>query len=408
MKSFKRKNRSINIGLVWANPYTENLGVTALAFSSLYLCKKIGSTKNLNLNFFILNQKAPHNDTFQIGEYKINIKNLRWNYNGSFKSFLKLSVINWYQIFNLFQLDVILDIGAGDSFSDIYGIERFREINATKTIFHVLGKKIILLPQTYGPFSSIEAQKKATTSIKKADLIFSRDKKSYDYIKKLLPGQKIIESIDVAFFMPYDKKKINTNRKLKIGINISGLIWNGGYTKTNQFHLKADYQDLMQQIITMFLKVQDAEVYLVAHVLLKDYDNIENDYKICNELNTLYPDTIVAPYFTDPMQAKSFIGGLDFFTGARMHSCIAAFSTGVPVFPLAYSRKFNGLFADTLKYPHIGDMVTSDIENLMKDLSEAFSNRNELRETINDAQNMISKRELELTNSLSHAITERK
>lgn len=408
MQIFKRRNRKINIGLIWANPYTENLGVTALSFSSLYILKKIGERKNLKLSFFILNQVGPLHDTFQIGEYKIYIKNLRWNYNGSFKSLIKLFLLNWYQIFNLLKLDIVFDIGAGDSFSDIYGIERFRKINATKTVFNLLGKKMILLPQTYGPFTSSEAKKKAAISIKKADLVFSRDKQSCDYIKKLIPGQKIVESIDVAFFMPYNKEKINNNKKLKIGINISGLLWNGGYTKTNQFNLKADYQNLMHQIIKMFLRLQDVEIYLVAHVILKEYDDVENDYKICNQLNSNYPGTMLAPCFTDPIQAKSFISGLDFFTGARMHSCIAAFSTGVPVFPLAYSRKFNGLFADTLKYRYFADLVTTDIGNVLEDLNGAFEYRKQLKDIITDAQKVILKRELELTNLLSNAITESK
>jgi polysaccharide pyruvyl transferase WcaK-like protein len=37
-----------------------------------------------------------------------------------------------------------------------------------------------------------------------------------------------------------------------------------------------------------------------------------------------------------------------------MHACIAAFSTGVAVVPLAYSRKFNGLF-ESLGYSVIAD-----------------------------------------------------
>lgn len=37
-----------------------------------------------------------------------------------------------------------------------------------------------------------------------------------------------------------------------------------------------------------------------------------------------------------------------------MHSTIGALSSGVPVIPVAYSRKFNGLY-ETLQYPYIID-----------------------------------------------------
>jgi polysaccharide pyruvyl transferase WcaK-like protein len=62
----------------------------------------------------------------------------------------------------------------------------------------------------------------------------------------------------------------------------------------------------------------------------------------------------VAPDFKSPSEAKSFIAAMDFFTGARMHACIAAFSSGVPVVPFAYSRKFNGLFS-SLQYEFVAD-----------------------------------------------------
>ena len=41
------------------------------------------------------------------------------------------------------------------------------------------------------------------------------------------------------------------------------------------------------------------------------------------------PGTVLAPRFSTPSEAKTYIAGLDFFMGARMHACIAAFSSGV-------------------------------------------------------------------------------
>lgn len=44
-----------------------------------------------------------------------------------------------------------------------------------------------------------------------------------------------------------------------------------------------------------------------------------------------------------------------------MHACIAAHSTGTAVLPMAYSRKFNGLFCQTLKYPLLLDMTKASV-----------------------------------------------
>jgi colanic acid/amylovoran biosynthesis protein len=65
---------------------------------------------------------------------------------------------------------------------------------------------------------------------------------------------------------------------------------------------------------------------------------------------------------------------MDFFTGARMHACIAALSSGVPVLPMAYSRKFAGLFG-TLGYHHMADCKTETGPEILARLGAAFANR---------------------------------
>ena len=66
---------------------------------------------------------------------------------------------------------------------------------------------------------------------------------------------------------------------------------------------------------------------------------------------------------------------MDFFMGARMHSTIAAFSSEVPVFPMAYSRKFNGLFADTLQYPYMADMKTQSNAEILANIKQCYGQR---------------------------------
>ena len=80
---------------------------------------------------------------------------------------------------------------------------------------------------------------------------------------------------------------------------------------------------------------------------------------------------MVAPRFRTPSEAKTYIAGLDFFMGARMHACIAAFSSGVPVVPMAYSRKFAGLFG-TLGYDHTVDCTTEPNEAILAKTAAAF------------------------------------
>ena len=63
--------------------------------------------------------------------------------------------------------------------------------------------------------------------------------------------------------------------------------------------------------------------------------------------------------------------------GARMHACIAAFSAGVPVVPMAYSRKFAGLFG-AMGYDETVDCTSQSAEEILTRIFDAFERRGDL------------------------------
>ena len=65
-----------------------------------------------------------------------------------------------------------------------------------------------------------------------------------------------------------------------------------------------------------------------------------------------------------------------------MHATIAAFSSGVPVVPMAYSRKFNGLFQETLCYSQLIDLKKDSQKEILQTIHSAFSNREQLKKEI--------------------------
>ena len=76
-------------------------------------------------------------------------------------------------------------------------------------------------------------------------------------------------------------------------------------------------------------------------------------------INKRYPDTNLIPAFNNPIDAKSFISGMDIFIGARMHGTIAAYSSGVPCIATAYSPKFINLFK-VFDYDYVVDLTLLD------------------------------------------------
>lgn len=389
--------KNLNIIIANAPIYNGNRGCVALSISSMFIIDDILSKKNISYRFYL-----PQSGHTQYKEYEIKIGNRTLKYTAIFDisgSTIKSKIKNLikYKEFrnaaNIFKkTDYIFDIGQGDSFADIYGKSRFDWIFAQHKLGRRYHKPYCILPQTIGPFDNPQIRKQAIMGINWAKCVMVRDKQSSDYIKTLIPSCNVIEVIDVAFFLPY-KKKIFDSSFIHVGLNISALLWNGGYTRNNQFGLKCDYQKLIRGIITYFLSIDNIKIHLIPHVVGGERD-IENDYAVSYDLYEEFnkSNLIIAPLFLDPIIAKGYIAGMDFFMGARMHSTIAAFSSGVPVIPMAYSRKFNGLFVDTLQYPHIVDMKSDLLNDSLAIIKKEFNNRDSLLKEINQKNSTIVKK----------------
>ena len=388
MKKIVFANAPINSG---------NKGCSALSIAAMYIIDAIFKEKGEEYQIYLTDSKIKTlgETCYQVSDYgKLNFivcqypPKIREN---SIRGFLHRSYIN--KINDVFKnADYILDIGEGDSFADIYGERRFEEKDLIHQIAIKYKKPYCLLPQTIGPFDDSLIRGKAVKSITNASLVMPRDKQSLDYIKEIAPNIKDLkEYIDVAFFLPYKKIRFSSNN-IHVGLNISALLWNGGYTRNNQFNLKIDYQGVVKNIINYFLSIPNVVLHLVPHVVLQER-NIENDYEICYDLWKEYHNSnvLLAPFALDPVEIKSYIAGLDFFMGARMHATIGAFSSGVPVVPMAYSRKFNGLFEDTLDYHFMSDLKKQTTDEVLSTIKDAFAKRSELNDIINDRMKTVVK-----------------
>lgn len=383
-----------------------NRGCVALSLSTMYIIDKLLNEKNISHTFFLPQSgfEKMGNYTLKAGSIELKFKAIAdiscYNFKRRLKNLVKYK--QYFKTRNIYKkADCILDIGQGDSFADIYGKDRFDWIYSQYELGRKFNLPYCILPQTIGPFKDPSIRERAIAGINRAKCVMVRDKQSYDFVKQLLPQNDISEIIDVAFFMPFEKKIFDSNY-IHVGLNISSLLWHGGYTNNNQFDLIVDYQALIRSILQYFLTLDHVKVHLIPHVVSGER-TIENDYAVSYDLYEEFnnPNLILAPLFLDPIIAKNYIAGMNFFMGARMHATIAAFSSGVPVFPMAYSRKFNGLFTGTLKYKYLVDMKTNTVKETLNILERGFNNRKELENIIiNITKNIISDRKCLLVNEL--------
>lgn len=376
------KKPILTIGLLWHSFSSDNLGVGALSESQIAICEAVAAQLVADVHFIVFGTTGARNYIPERSAIEI----------GASISLKEMLTGRSRFLADLTRCDLVLDIGEGDSFADIYSKRRFRMQIATKLAVILKRKPLILSPQTIGPFDHWLARRIAVLVMRQCTKVFARDGLSFSYLKVLgLLDDKVAESIDVAFRLPYCIPDVREQgSKVRIGINVSGLLFSGGYSGQNQFGLSLDYHGLVRDLLTEWCKNSNNEVWLIPHVL-SDQMPRDDDRKAIAELLAEFPQAFSAPDFGSPSEAKSFIATMDFMTGARMHACIAAFSAGVPVVPIAYSRKFNGLF-ESLGYSWFVDGKCSSNEDAKALIFDGLGKRRELAALIHGSSSRIEVR----------------
>lgn len=375
------------IGLMGFEFQSPNKGCEALVYSFLSIIRNDLKSQDVIYNF-------SGTELGQVPEYfkEITFVNI----------FPKLKDFKFQYLRALKRCDMIFDVTMGDSFSDIYSKEYYNYLIIHKQISQFLCKRYILLPQTYGPFKEKGSVEMARIVLKKASKIYCRDEIS----QRLLANQfNITDSelaSDMAFVLPYHKEMYAFSDKEKIGINVSGLLYKGGFNEENQFDLSIDYKKLIDQILSTLSKRY--EVHLIPHVIDLKEDAHDDDYKICKTLQEKYPETILAPPFKTPIEAKSYISNMKIFIGSRMHSTIAAFSSGVVTIPISYSRKFEGLY-NSLNYEYVINGKEEITESAYVKILQYIDEFNKLRNMQEKSVKIIKEKNNRFSNSIRSVLT---
>ncbi|MGN0065006.1 MAG: polysaccharide pyruvyl transferase family protein [Nocardioides sp.] len=255
------------------------------------------------------------------------------------------------------EADAVLDLSAGDSFTDLYGPTRFTIVTEPKHAALRAGRPLILLPQTYGPFATAAARETAGRIIRRATLAYARDQWSYDRLLELAgpdaDPSRLRLGVDVAFALEPRQPTDEVRELLEgrddspvVGVNVSGLLTDRAALE--QFGIAGDYLETMVLLVRE-LVAAGAHVVLVPHVHMPGAVG-ESDIRAISTVRArLSPAerlcTTALPPELDAAEVKWCISGLDWFTGSRMHATIAALSTMTPSTAYAYSDKTRGVFA---------------------------------------------------------------
>lgn len=357
----------LRIGLLWHSLASGNLGVDALTVANMAIIRSILTELGLTADYTVIGMRDNHTSNGRPGEPKVLVLD--------FATLLSPSGLRR----TVREFDCLIDIGAGDSFAEIYGAKRFAMLWLSKVIASNAKVPLILAPQTIGPFTKPIYVVLAAYVMRRARAVVTRDVPSYLAARSIASSANVSLSTDVAFALPYeDRSHLRGGAKKRVGVNVSGLLYHQALAGTNRFGLSYNYATFIDKLLTALLARGDCEVHLLPHATSRT-DPGDDDGATGTRIAARFPGVIALEEFSGASEAKSYISGLDFLVAGRMHACIGAFSAGVPVVPTAYSRKFAGLF-DQLEYPHVLPVTGVSVDESLSFILGRLDRINELAE----------------------------
>ncbi|MBN2106593.1 MAG: polysaccharide pyruvyl transferase family protein [Deltaproteobacteria bacterium] len=401
-----------SVCLMGAQLNTGNMGVAALCASCVKIIRLLKPDAEINL---LIGHRSADPQVLQLAGEALRLRVL--NYRLSPKSVfhqhllgifflaclqkimplrgLRIKIIETNEFLQtMHAADFVGDIRGGDSFSDIYGLRRFLIGLMPAIIAILLGKKLVLLPQTYGPYNSAAARLLARFIIARSFYACSRDRQGVTFLTDTSNSPRrrprVVFCPDVAFLLDSIQPPAaeiqpplpSWQASPVIGININGLMYNGGYTRSNMFRLQFDYKVFAAHLVQACLEQTDAHILLVPHAFGLS-GNVNSDPDATRDLLSTVPETRknrihLLMQQHNQSEMKGLIGMCDFFIGSRMHACIAALSQGIPTVAIAYSHKFFGVF-DSIGSGHtVIDARTTGEGDALQQIFEAYKKRNTL------------------------------
>ena len=231
------------------------------------------------------------------------------------------------------KIDVVIDI-AGFLYSDQWGVRSSQELANSCERWKKNDTIVILMPQAFGPFNTPRIRKYIKNAIDNADLVFAREKISYEYL------------VDV----------IGKRSSLKMAPDFSNLIQGvlpeDFDTENNRFCLVPNYR-----MVDKTSKEKSA-AYLPFMIKCAEYlvekgkkpfvlvHEGANDLMLAEAMNKAVGGVMPIVKETHALKIKGILGACEGTVGSRFHGLVSALSQGVPALATGWSHKYQMLFED--------------------------------------------------------------
>lgn len=260
-----------------------------------------------------------------------------------------------------------------------------------------LGKKVVFLPNSYGPFQGLTVESQVKSVFSKLDLTYAREHVSAQSLGKLL-GKTIPVEMDLGFFLKKGnteeaekillKYNLNSNTDKIIGVTIRPWRF-PGFANPEELYQKyiQSVHTLVEHLLTQGYKVALCNQSLGPNSHEDDRNAIKDLLKKIQHPNVIWINENLPCDLLKAVYSKFY-----FFVGTRFHSIIFSLTSLVPSLAIGYGgNKAKGIMGDF----NLNDFVVQiqDVQPglLVEMFDKAIANYSTIKNSLEESMNLVEK-----------------
>lgn len=241
---------------------------------------------------------------------------------------------NTYGITTYSEVQAIFD-ASGFAYSDQWGPGKSEVMAKLTKRWKRKGKKIILLPQAFGPFTSTRIKDAFLQVLDNVDLVFARDDVSYKHLMDLCGSSSYIKM--APDFTNLIKGQVPEYFITETKLKQSCIIPNSRMLDKTTEGTRENYIPFLEECIKQIIKL-GSEPFILIHDT--------NDYEIALQLQNKFAQPIKIILESEPLHIKGILSSCYLVISSRFHGLISALSQGVPCLAAGWSHKYRMLLED--------------------------------------------------------------
>ncbi len=283
-----------------------------------------------------------------------------------------------------YEADLVLSCGGGNFYAHHSPSIAFLWTVITVAFAFGLGKRVVFLPQSFGPVAGSLQRRVLRMLLHRATHVLVREEQSLAFVQSLHIAAPISLIPDLALGLPlhiehFESTLIQSRPAPRIGITVMDRS-----AQTPTFVAQKQYETALAETIIHLVQRYDASIFIFAQCYgpTTDQDDRLAAQRLAKRVQQSVPEIHLLPPFADAAALKAAYAQMDCVIATRMHAAVFALSSNVPTALIAYQPKSIGLMSMFGQERYYYSIETVTGEELLTSVQSILAHRDALTDKI--------------------------